>query len=101
MTNVTPIPGEGEVSVTWAAPDDHGSPVTSYTVTALAKADLTPTGNCVTFGTDTVSICDLGGGSAEDFYFVVTATNAVGTSEPSLYDAPPAPDAPVAVPGKG
>ncbi|MFN8126256.1 MAG: BspA family leucine-rich repeat surface protein [Candidatus Nanopelagicales bacterium] len=101
VTGVHTIAGPADATVTWDAPADNGSPITSYAVTALSKVDLAPTGSCATFGADTISDCDLGGGLASDFYFVVTATNAVGTSEPSRYDAPPAPQAPVAVPGNG
>ncbi|HVQ49176.1 MAG TPA: fibronectin type III domain-containing protein, partial [Mycobacterium sp.] len=76
-TAVTGVAGDGQVTVTWAAPTSTGgSPITGYTVTATPGAKT-----CQTTGTLTCTVPGLTNGTA--YTFTVTATNAAGTSTPS------------------
>ena len=59
-------------AVTWTAPDDGGSPLTGYTVTA------SPGGATATAGATTTSATLSGLTSGVSYAFTVTATNAVG-----------------------
>ena len=88
--DVSGLPGNSEVVVSWQPPSDSGSfPVTDYLVTAspggqtcLAKA---PTLTCTVKG--------LTSGTA--YTFVVTALNGAGWGAPSAASAPVTPTAPV------
>uniref|UniRef100_UPI0018CC17A0 fibronectin type III domain-containing protein n=5 Tax=Microbacterium TaxID=33882 RepID=UPI0018CC17A0 len=97
-TAVSVVPGDGQAVVSWKAPTSNGgSAITGYTVTASpGGAKVTTTG--ATTGT----VTGLTNGTA--YKFLVTATNAVGTSVPSAVSeavtpvaAPKAPGAPTAV----
>jgi hypothetical protein len=77
------VAGEGQASVSWVAPSDGGSPITDYTVTA------TPDGQTVTTTSPSAIITGLTNGTS--YTFTVTATNSVGTSEPSAPSAPVTP----------
>ncbi|MXQ65788.1 hypothetical protein GQ466_17330 [Actinomadura rayongensis] len=82
-TQVVATAGAAQAAITWSAPADGGSPITSYTVTA------TPGGRTVTTTTTTATVADLRPGTA--YTFTVAATNAVGTgpaSEPSASVVP-------------
>ena len=89
--DVSGLPGNSEVVVSWQPPSDSGSfPVTDYLVTAspggqtcLAKA---PTLTCTVKG--------LTSGTA--YTFVVTALNGAGWGSPSAGSQPVTPSAPVA-----
>lgn len=76
--DVTAIPGNSQATISWLAPaTDNGAAITSYTVTA------TPGGaTCTTAGSLSCIVTGLTNGSA--YSFSVTATNAAGTSAPSL-----------------
>ena len=88
--NVSGVPGNAEVVVSWQPPSDSGSfPVTDYRVVAspggascLAKA---PALTCTVTG--------LTNGTA--YTFVVTALNGAGWGAPSTASAPVTPNAPV------
>jgi hypothetical protein len=81
-TAVTAAAGNGSASVSWTAPNNGGSPITSYTVTPwIGTVAQTPTivsGNPPATGT---TITGLTNGTT--YTFTVTATNAVGTSSAS------------------
>ena len=80
---VTASPGSGQATVTWTAPADGGSPITKYTVTpyigSSAQAPTVVTGNPPA---PTATITGLVNNTT--YTFTVTATNANGTSPPSL-----------------
>jgi hypothetical protein len=86
---VTGIGYNQSVKVSWTAPtSDGGSPVTGYTVTAAPGG-----ATCTTTGALSCTVIGLTNGTP--YTFIVTATNAIGTSDPS---APSAAVTPVAVP---
>jgi len=75
-TNVSASAGNGQAIVSFTAPaNDGGSPITEYTVTS-SPGGLTATGT-----SSPIKITGLTNGTA--YTFTVTATNSVGTSEPS------------------
>jgi hypothetical protein len=79
-TGVTAVPGNASATVNWTVPANGGSPVTSYTVTPFAGTTaLTPVP--VTAPATSTTVTGLTNGTA--YTFVVTATNAVGTSPAS------------------
>ncbi len=74
---VTAIAGDGQATVSFSAPlSDGGSPITSYTVIA-SSGTITATGS-----SSPITVTGLTNGTI--YTFTVTATNAVGTSAPSL-----------------
>ena len=96
----------GTVKVSWTDPTNSGSPITGYTVIP-SPACPSCTGTSVSGGSATSST--IGGLTAGASYtFTVTATNAVGTSNPSSASnsvtTPTVPGAPAigtATPGTG
>ena len=75
--NITALPGNASAIVSWSPPaNTGGSPILSYTVTATSGQSCT-----VSAPTTTCTITGLTNGVPVDF--VLTATNAVGTSLPS------------------
>ncbi|MGH2512293.1 MAG: fibronectin type III domain-containing protein, partial [Candidatus Limnocylindrales bacterium] len=76
-TAVTAVPGDGGVSVGWAAPVvDGGRAIAGYTVTAAPGGRT-----CLTTGTLACDVMELTNGTP--YTFTVTATNPVGTGNPS------------------
>jgi putative nucleotidyltransferase with HDIG domain len=79
-TGVSVVSGNAQVTVSWSAPNDGGSPVTSYTVTPyVAGTSQTPS----VFGSTATSQVVGGLSNGTTYTFTVTATNSVGTSSPS------------------
>ena len=77
-TGVAGVPGNGQVTVSWAMPaDDGGSPIDQYIATA-APHGLT----CATANTTSCTVSGLSNGTP--YTFTVTARNAIGTSAPSV-----------------
>jgi hypothetical protein len=81
-TGVAATPGNGSASVSWTAPGNGGSAITSYTVTpyvnGTAQSPTTVTGNPPA---TSATVTGLTNGTS--YTFTVTATNAVGTSPAS------------------
>ena len=68
------------ISIGWSAPNDGGTPITSYTVFMKTAGDTTYEEiGTTTAGTTQLTKTDLTSPGTE-FDFVVTATNAAGTS---------------------
>lgn len=80
-TNVVATPGNGQVSLTWTAPNDGGSVITDY------KIEYSTNGNFWTIFADGVSpsasttVTGLTNGTL--YVFRISAINAVGTGNPS------------------
>jgi hypothetical protein len=76
-TAVSASPGNGSASVTWTAPSNGGSPITSYTITpyagGVAQQATTISGNPPA---TSATITGLANGTS--YTFTVSATNAVG-----------------------
>ena len=91
---VTATRGAGQPVVRWVVPDDNGSPITGYTVTA------SPGGATVSAaaGATSATVPGLGAGT---YTFTVTAANGAGSSAASASSesvvVQTAPDAPTAV----
>ena len=92
----------GSVDVSWLPPADGGSAITGYTVTSA------PGGQTCTATAPATSCTVAGLTNGTDYTFTVTATNALGTSDPSNAskdatpgDPPATPAAPTAVAGNG
>lgn len=83
-TGVQANPGNGSATVTWSAPSDGGSPITSYTVTPYAGATA-QTPIVVSPPTLTTTISGLTNGTA--YTFTVSATNAIGPGPASAASA--------------
>ena len=95
-SNVTATAGNGTANVSWTAPADGNSPITSYTVTpATGTTTLAPT--VITGNPPATNATISGLTNGVPYTFTVTATNAVGTgpaSAPSNTVTPVAPTAP-------
>jgi hypothetical protein len=81
-TGVSAQPGNASALVSWTAPANGGSPITSYTVTAdagsTAVTSVSVTGNPPATSTTVANLT-----SGTPYTFIVTATNGVGTGPPS------------------
>ncbi len=78
-TSLAAIPGDGRVSLSWTAPTDGGSAITSYTI-KLGTASGAYARSVAATGTSAV-VEGLPNGRAH--FFVVTASNAIGESAAS------------------
>ncbi len=79
---VTGVSGDGQVVVSWDAPDDDGgSAVTGYTVTSDPEAKT-----CTTSG-DALTCTVVGLSNGTGYTFTVVATNEAGPSSPSVVSA--------------
>jgi hypothetical protein len=99
-TGVTATAGNGSATVSWTAPDNGNSPITSYTVTPYIGGTA-QTATTVTGTATSATVTGLTNGTS--YTFTVTATNAVGTGPASAASnavtpqAPTVPAAPTAV----
>ena len=96
-SGVSAVAGNGTATVSWSAPANGGSPITSYTVTpyigTTAQTPVTVSGNPPATST---LVSGLTNGTA--YTFTVTATNAIGTGPPSTPSSPVTPTAATATP---
>ena len=91
-SGVTATAGNQSATVSWSAPADGGSPITSYTVIPyLAGVAQTATQVPGSPPATTVKVTGLTNGSA--YTFTVAATNAVGTGQASSPSQPVTPAA--------
>ena len=81
-TGVSASAGNGSASVTWTAPSDGGSPITSYTVTPYV-AGVPQQATTVTGNPPATSATVTGLTNGTSYTFTVSATNAVGTGQAS------------------
>jgi hypothetical protein len=89
---VTATAGNQSATVSWSAPADGGSPITSYTVTPyLAGVAQTATQVSGSPPATTTNVTGLTNGNA--YTFTISATNAVGTGPPSSPSQPVTPTA--------
>jgi hypothetical protein len=81
--------GDASTTVSWTAPSDGGSAITGYTATSDAGQ------TCSSTTTTTCSVNGLTNGTP--YTFTVTATNTIGTSDPSSASAAATPAAPIVI----
>ena len=72
LTGATP--SATSVTLSWSAPNDNGSPITGYSASGGGQS-------CTTTGATSCTVNNLSPNTT--YSFTVTATNAVGTSNPS------------------
>jgi putative nucleotidyltransferase with HDIG domain len=89
-TGVTAIAGNGQASVSWIAPYNGGSPITSYTVAVYVNGVKQ---RALTVPSSPTYQVITGLTNGTTYTFTVTANNAIGASPPS---APSNPVTPVA-----
>ena len=86
---VAASPADAQATVTWqppaaqasGVPGDNGSAITGYTVTTYLAADGSVVGEPVPTDGLSLTVSNLSPGAS--YYFTVTATNGVGTSNPT------------------
>jgi Domain of unknown function (DUF4082)/Fibronectin type III domain/Bacterial Ig domain len=94
---VTASAGNGSATVSWTAPSNGGSPITSYTVTPHAgSTTLSPTTVSGSPPATSTTVTGLTNGTS--YTFTVTATNSVGTGQASAPSNAVTPTASVAGP---
>ena len=79
-TSVSASPGEGGATVSWAAPWDGASPITSYTITPYVGSTA---GSPTTVAGPATSATISGLADGTSYTFTVAATNSVGTGPAS------------------
>jgi hypothetical protein len=82
-TGVSATVGTGQATVSWTAPAQGQSPITSYTVTPYLNGVIAQTPKVVTGSPPATSTTVTGLTTGANYTFVVTATNAQGQSQPS------------------
>jgi Domain of unknown function (DUF4082)/Fibronectin type III domain/Mo-co oxidoreductase dimerisation domain len=92
-TGVTATAGNGSASLTWTAPSNGGSPITSYTVTPFIGSTA-QTAVTVSPPVASATVTGLTNGTA--YTFKVSATNSVGTGPLSAASNSVTPSAPTA-----
>ena len=99
VSAVTAAKGFEQLTVSWSAPSANGSPITSYTATAVKRGRYFPSWATVRWDSRCTSViadggttsCVLTGLRNGDIYDVsVIATNAVGSSYPVVVSGVPA-----------
>jgi hypothetical protein len=93
-TSVTAVAGDGQATVSWTAPDDGGSSIIGYTVTASPDGAT----SIVSDSLRSASVTGLTNGT--EYTFTVTATNDVGEGEASAPSDPVTPNIAVTVPAQ-
>ena len=92
---MTATAGNGSATVTWTAPANGGSPITSYTVTpSIGAARRRDHRSPVAARPRPANVTGLTNGTA--YTFTVTATNAIGTGPASAPSNAVTPSAPTA-----
>jgi PKD repeat protein len=90
-TQVTAKPGSQSAVVSFNAPADNGSPISSYTVTATDHTTPANGGQTASGPSEPITVTGLTSG--DSYTFTVTATNGVGTSPASKPSAAVVPTA--------
>jgi hypothetical protein len=80
-SGVAAVAGNGQATVSWTAPDDGGSAITSYTVTSSTGGVAQGTSS---FASSTTVQVVTGLTNGTTYSFSVVATNDVGSSPPSI-----------------
>jgi hypothetical protein len=78
----TATPGNASATVTWSAPANNGSPITSYTVTPYLGSTAEPATK-ISGSPPATSATITGLTNGATYTFTVTATNAIGSGAPS------------------
>ncbi len=90
---VNAVNNNGQIVVTFAAPNNGGSPITGYTVISAPAGGVDSQA-----GTTATSHTITGVALGTQYRFSVTATNAIGTSAPSSPSLPVIPSTPPGAP---
>ena len=85
--------GNGAAAVTWTAPSNGGSPITSYTITPYTGSTAQPA-TTITGSPPTTSTTITGLTNGTTYTFTVTATNAIGNGPASEHSNAVTPTAP-------
>jgi hypothetical protein len=80
-TNVVATPGNGQVSLSWTAPNDGGSAITDYKIEYSSNGFLFNEFSHAASSNTSITVTGLVNGTL--YIFRVSATNAVGTGNPS------------------